>query len=38
VQTGDPGKLHEALHEVRGTTSFFRFLGSYAPAGPAGPT
>jgi len=32
VQTSEPGKLHEALHEVRGATSFFRFLGSYAPA------
>jgi len=33
VQTSEPGKLHEALHEVRGAASFFRFLGSYAPAG-----
>jgi prephenate dehydratase len=32
VQTGEPRKLHEALHEVRGATSFFRFLGSYPPA------
>jgi len=32
VQASQPGKLHEALHEVRGATSFFRFLGSYAPA------
>src|SRR5882724_10493379 len=32
VQTEDPAKLHEALHEVRATTSFFRVLGRYAPA------
>jgi prephenate dehydratase len=32
VQTSEPRKLHEALHEVRGATSFFRFLGSYATA------
>jgi prephenate dehydratase len=35
VQTEDPAKLHEALHEVRATTSFFRVLGRYAPAGSA---
>ena len=35
VQTEDPAKLHAALHEVRATTSFFRVLGRYAPAGSA---
>jgi len=35
VQTEDPAKLHEALHEVRATTSFFRVLGRYSPAGSA---
>jgi prephenate dehydratase len=35
VQTDQPAKLHEALHEVRATTSFFRVLGRYAPAGSA---
>ena len=32
VQTEEPPKLHEALHEVRAATSFFRILGRYAPA------
>jgi len=32
VQTDEPAKLHQALHEIRAATSFFRFLGSYAPA------
>jgi prephenate dehydratase len=36
VQTEEPAKLHLALHEVRATTSFFRVLGRYAPAAPAG--
>jgi prephenate dehydratase len=35
VQTEEPAKLHHALHEVRATTSFFRVLGRYAPAGSA---
>jgi prephenate dehydratase len=35
VQTEDPAKLHEALHEVKAATSFFRVLGRYAPAGSA---
>jgi prephenate dehydratase len=34
VQTDEPAKLHQALHEIRASTSFFRFLGSYAPARP----
>ena len=37
VQTEEPPKLHEALHEVRAATSFFRVLGQYAPAGSTGP-
>jgi prephenate dehydratase len=32
VQTEQPAKLHEALHEVRVATSFFHLLGRYAPA------
>jgi prephenate dehydratase len=32
VQSQEPAKLHEALHEVRAATSFFRILGRYAPA------
>lgn len=32
VQSEDPPKLHEALHEVKAVTSFFRILGRYAPA------
>ena len=32
VQTEEPAKLHEALHEVRAATSFLRILGRYAPA------
>ena len=32
VQTEEPAKLHEALHEVRAATNFFRVLGRYAPA------
>jgi prephenate dehydratase len=32
VQTAEPAKLHEALHEVKAATSFFRILGRYAPA------
>src|SRR5215470_18182090 len=32
VQTEDPAKLHEALHQVRAATSFFHLLGRYAPA------
>jgi prephenate dehydratase len=32
VQTEEPAKLHEALHEVKAATSFFRILGRYAPA------
>ena len=32
VQTGEPGKLHEALHEVRAATGFFRILGRYPPS------
>jgi prephenate dehydratase len=32
VQTEEPAKLHEALHEVRAATSFMRILGRYAPA------
>ena len=35
VQTEEPAKLHEALHEVRAATSFLRILGRYAP-GQAG--
>jgi len=31
VQTEEPAKLHEALHEVKAATSFFRILGRYAP-------
>jgi prephenate dehydratase len=34
VQTEEPAKLHEALHEVKAATSFFRILGRYAPARP----
>src|SRR5262245_3075237 len=32
VQTEEPAALHEALHQVRGVTSFLRILGRYAPA------
>jgi len=32
VQTEEPAKLHEALHEAKSATSFFRILGRYAPA------
>jgi len=32
VQTEEPPRLHQALHEVRAATSFFRVLGRYAPA------
>jgi prephenate dehydratase len=32
VQSAEPAKLHEALHEVKAATSFFRILGRYAPA------
>lgn len=32
VQTEQPAELHEALHEVKAATSFFRILGRYAPA------
>ena len=32
VQTEEPAKLHEALHEVKAATSLFRILGRYAPA------
>jgi prephenate dehydratase len=32
VQTEEPAKLHEALHQVRAATSFFQVLGRYAPA------
>lgn len=32
VQSEEPAKLHEALHEVKAATSFFRILGRYAPA------
>jgi len=32
VQTEEPAILHEALHEVKAATSFFRILGRYAPA------
>ena len=35
VQTEEPARLHEALHEVKAATSFFRILGRYAPARPA---
>jgi prephenate dehydratase len=35
VQTEEPAKLHEALHEVKAATSFFHVLGRYAPARPA---
>jgi prephenate dehydratase len=31
VQSEEPAKLHEALHEVKAVTSFFRILGRYAP-------
>lgn len=34
VQTEEPAKLHEALHQVRAATSFFRILGRYQPARP----
>src|SRR5215510_9228328 len=34
VQTEEPAGLHQALHEVRAATSFFRVLGRYAPAEP----
>jgi len=37
VQTEEPQKLHEALHEVRAATSFCRVLGQYAQAGSTGP-
>jgi len=32
VQTEEPAKLHEALHELRAVTNSFRVLGRYAPA------
>ncbi|HET8965056.1 MAG TPA: prephenate dehydratase [Candidatus Acidoferrum sp.] len=32
VQTEEPARLHEALHEVKAATSFVRILGRYAPA------
>lgn len=32
VQTEEPAKLHQALHELRAATSFLRVLGRYAPA------
>jgi prephenate dehydratase len=32
VQTEEPPRLHQALHEVKAATSFFRILGRYAPA------
>ena len=32
VQTEEPAKLHEALHEMRAATSFFRVLGRYSSA------
>jgi len=32
VQTEEPAKLHEALHELRAATNTFRVLGRYAPA------
>jgi len=32
VQTEEPPRLHQALHEVRAAASFFRILGRYAPA------
>ena len=32
VQTEEPAKLHEALHQVKAATSFFQVLGRYAPA------
>jgi prephenate dehydratase len=32
VQSEQPAILHEALHEVKAATSFFRILGRYAPA------
>jgi prephenate dehydratase len=32
VQTEEPAKLHEALHEIRAATSFLRILGRYRPA------
>jgi prephenate dehydratase len=32
VQTEEPPKLHEALHEVKAATSLMRILGRYAPA------
>ena len=32
VQTEEPAILHEALHEVKAATSYFRILGRYAPA------
>jgi prephenate dehydratase len=37
VQTEDPAKLHEALHEVKAATSLFHVLGRYAPAPQALP-
>jgi len=35
VQSEEPARLHQALHEVKAATSFFRILGRYAPAGLA---
>jgi prephenate dehydratase len=32
VQTEEPARLHEALHEVKAAASFVRILGRYAPA------
>jgi prephenate dehydratase len=32
VQTEEPAKLHEALHEVKAATNLVRILGRYAPA------
>jgi prephenate dehydratase len=32
VQTEEPARLHEALHEVKAATSLVRILGRYAPA------
>ena len=32
VQSEEPARLHEALHEVKAATSFVRILGRYAPA------
>jgi prephenate dehydratase len=32
VQTEQPAKLHQALHQVKAATSFFHVLGRYVPA------